>query len=55
MSSVFSFVSELDKSSVFKNVKTKYVNSRNENGRDVADFEINCLIETGALSPKGTK
>ena len=45
MSSVFSFVSELDKSGIFKNVKTKYVTSRNENGRDVADFEINCLID----------
>ncbi len=47
MSSVFSFVSELDKSSIFKNVKTKYVTSRNESGRDVADFEINCLIDLG--------
>ena len=46
MSSAFTFVSELEKSSIFKNVKTKYVNSRSEGGRDVADFEINCLIDT---------
>jgi hypothetical protein len=45
MSSVFSFVSELEKSGVFKNVKTRYVTSRQESGRDVADFEINCLME----------
>jgi Tfp pilus assembly PilM family ATPase/Tfp pilus assembly protein PilN len=45
MSSVFAFVADLDKSSMFKNVKTKYVNSRQEDGRDVADFEINCLVE----------
>ena len=53
MSSVFSFVSELDKTIIFKNVKTKYVTSRNENGRDVADFEINCLIDTGTKETKG--
>ncbi len=47
MSSVFTFVSELEKSAIFKNVKTKYVNSRKEGDRDVADFEINCLIDNG--------
>lgn len=47
MSTVFSFVSELEKTNIFKNVKTKYVTARNENGRDVADFEINCLIDSG--------
>ena len=49
MSSVFSFVSDLDKASIFKNVKTKYVTSRSEAGRDVADFEINCLIDAGPV------
>ena len=48
MSSVFGFVSALEKSDIFKNVKTRYVTSRQEGGRDVADFEINCLIEAGA-------
>ena len=47
MSSVFAFVSELDKTRILNNVKTKYVTSRNEQGRDVADFEINCMIDTG--------
>ena len=40
MASVFAFVSNLDKSSKFKNVKTKYVTTRNEDGADVADFEV---------------
>ncbi len=40
MGSVFAFVSNLDKSAKFKNVKTKYVTTRNEDGVDVADFEI---------------
>ena len=45
MASVFSFVSNLDKSSRFKNVKTKYVTTRNEDGVDVADFEIAANIK----------
>jgi len=45
MSSVFAYVTSLDKSPVFTNVKTKYVNTRSEEGKDVADFEINCLME----------
>ncbi len=40
MGSVFSFVTNLEKSGRFSNVKTKYVNTRAENGEDVADFEI---------------
>ena len=40
MASVFAFVSNMDKSGKFKNVKTKYVTTRNENGVDLADFEI---------------
>jgi Tfp pilus assembly PilM family ATPase len=49
MSSVFAFVSDLEKSEIFKNVKAKYVTSRQEAGRDVADFEINCLVEAVPL------
>jgi len=45
MASVFSFVTNLEKSPRFKGVKTKYVTTRNENGQDVADFEINCQLE----------
>ena len=51
MSSVFAFVSSLDKSPIFRNVKTKYVTARNEAGRDVADFEINCLMEGAVAAP----
>jgi hypothetical protein len=53
MSSVFAFVADLNKSSIFKNVKTKYVNSRREDDRDVADFEINCLIGTASTQKDG--
>jgi Tfp pilus assembly PilM family ATPase len=45
-SSVFSYVTELDKTRIFKNVKPKYVNNRNEGGKDVADFEIESYVET---------
>jgi Tfp pilus assembly protein PilN len=44
MASVFGFVTNLEKSKKFANVKTKYVTNRNERGVDVADFEIECLI-----------
>ncbi len=40
MKSVFSFVTSLEKSKLFKEVKTKYVTMRSEDGRDVVDFEI---------------
>ena len=44
MASVFAFVSNLDKSGKFKNVKTKYVTIRSEEGADVADFEIAAVV-----------
>ncbi len=45
MASVFAFVTSMEKSEKFKNVKTKYVTARNEEGKDVADFEITSTIE----------
>lgn len=45
MSAVFGFVGSLEKSPRFKNVKTKYVTTRSEEGVDVADFEISCALE----------
>ncbi len=48
MASVFTFVTNLEKSQRFKNVKTKYVTSRSEGGTDVADFEIVSLIDAEA-------
>ena len=48
--SVFTFVANLEKSDVFKTVKTKYVTSRSENGVDVADFEINCVVNRKGFS-----
>ncbi|HTL71272.1 MAG TPA: PilN domain-containing protein [Candidatus Eisenbacteria bacterium] len=50
MASVFAFVTNLERSNQFKSVKTKYVNSRNENGADVADFEITAQIEKPAAA-----
>ncbi len=44
MGSVFSFVTNLEKSKQFKSVKTKYVTSGNDGGKVVQDFEINALI-----------
>ncbi len=46
MASVFGFVTNLEKSKKFNSVKTKYVTNRNDKGVDVADFEIECLIDT---------
>jgi Tfp pilus assembly PilM family ATPase/Tfp pilus assembly protein PilN len=45
MSSVFAFVTALERSPKFKSVKTKYVTTRPEKGVDVADFEIASVIE----------
>lgn len=50
MASVFTFVTNLEKSDIFKNVKTKYVTSRSDGGQDVADFEIVSVMEGSAES-----
>ncbi len=42
MASVFTFVTNLERSNQFQTVKTKYVTNRNESGVDLADFEIAC-------------
>lgn len=44
MSAAFTFVSNLERADKFRNVKTKYVTTRSEDGVDVADFEIVALI-----------
>lgn len=48
MSAVFSFVDSMEKSSLFKDVKTKYTSKRREGTKDLADFEINCSFEKDA-------
>jgi Tfp pilus assembly PilM family ATPase/Tfp pilus assembly protein PilN len=45
MSDVFNFVDSLEKSKLFKDVKTKYTSMRREGAKDVADFEISCSLE----------
>lgn len=50
MAAVFAFVSNLDKSAQFMNVKTKYVTTRNEDGADVADFEVTMNIKNENVS-----
>lgn len=48
MSTVFSFVDNMEKSKYFKDVKTKYTRKRKDGLRDVADFEITSLLDKGA-------
>ena len=45
MPAVFTFVSALEESEYFQNVKTKYATQRKAKGREVTDFEISCLLE----------
>ena len=49
MSRVFAFVTELEESNYFKDVKTTQTKSRRESDREVADFEIDCMF---AETPK---
>ncbi|MFC1666927.1 pilus assembly protein PilM [Candidatus Omnitrophota bacterium] len=44
MSTVFSFVDNMEKAKYFEDVKTKYTTKRKDGARDVTDFEINCLL-----------
>jgi len=48
MSTVFSFVDNMEKSKYFKEVKAKYTSKRKEGLKDVTDFEIACLLERKA-------
>ena len=45
VSKVFSFVGALEKSRFFKDVKTKYTNTKEEGNKIVADFKISCAEE----------
>jgi Tfp pilus assembly protein PilN len=45
MSVVFSFVDSMEKSGLFKDVKTKYTSKRKDGVNDIADFEINSSFE----------
>ena len=45
MSTVFSFVTELENSPRFKNVTSDYTKSRKENDQDVSDFGLSALLE----------
>jgi type IV pilus assembly protein PilM len=45
MSTVFSFVDNMEKSKYFKEVKTKYTSKRKEGSKDLTDFEITCLLQ----------
>jgi Tfp pilus assembly PilM family ATPase len=46
MSTVFSFVENMEKSKYFKDVKTKYTTKRKEESKDLTDFEIACVLTT---------
>ncbi len=45
MSEVFSFVTSLENSGYFKNVKAQNTSSRKDAGKDVSDFEITCVVQ----------
>jgi len=44
MSEVFDFVSKLEESDYFKNVKSKYATKRKVEDKEVTDFEISCPL-----------
>ena len=45
MSEVFNFVTKLEESGYFQNVKAKYATKRMVENREVTDFEISCPLE----------
>lgn len=45
MSTVFSFVDNMEKSRYFRDVKTKYTTKRRDGTKEVTDFEINSMLE----------
>jgi Tfp pilus assembly PilM family ATPase len=51
MSAVFIYVNDLEKSSCFKNVKTKYTSKRKDQDREIVDFEVLCALEGPAEEP----
>ncbi len=47
MSEVFAFVTALENSKTFANANAKNTTNRKEEGKDVAEFEITCVIKKG--------
>ncbi|MFH1593561.1 MAG: pilus assembly protein PilM [Candidatus Omnitrophota bacterium] len=47
MSTVFSFVNDMERSEVFKEVETKHTTKRKDGKRDVTDFELRCFAASG--------
>lgn len=52
MSTVFSFVTELENSRLFQGVTSDYAKSRKENDQDVSDFGLSAGLEGWAVAPK---
>lgn len=50
MSDVFGYVNDLEKSSSFKSVKTKYTSKKRIENQEIVDFEIACSLEGAAES-----
>ncbi len=48
MAMVFSYLSDLEKSVFFKEVKTKYTSKKKVDGQELVDFEISGSLEAGA-------
>ena len=51
MSEIFGFLNALEKSKYFQNVKTKFVTTRNIEGKDLTEFEIICFLEDDFKQP----
>jgi hypothetical protein len=47
MSEVFAFVTALENSKMFENASAKNTTNRKEEGKDVSEFEITCVIKKG--------
>ena len=53
MSRVFNFVTALEESELFKNVKTKSTTAKKDRGKDAAAFEIAFRLESSPDAPEG--
>lgn len=47
MAAVFTLVDNMEKSRYFNEVKTRYTTKRKEGKKDVTDFEITCMLNSG--------
>ncbi|MGE5280585.1 MAG: pilus assembly protein PilM [Deltaproteobacteria bacterium] len=51
MAVVFAYVGDLEKSDMFKEVKTRYTSKKKVEGQELVDFELSGVLEAGAEVP----